>query len=171
LEDVLKKLSPEDAATVKHYFAQRNGMASKYGTPQQKPQASPIVRQPSAVDIALDPEKSLRANLQKMALIDPSCIITVRKINKLGLTSPYALKAYFKQFGPVEEVFVTHAVAKPNYEGEKMRMRPAGMGFVAFAKAEDALAVLNEQREHVIRGTSISVCTYEPRPAKEVRAS
>jgi hypothetical protein len=102
-------------------------------------------------------EGSLRSNLKKMSLIDSSRIFMARKIKPLGLNSPKSLWGYFQQFGPVEDVFVTHSLNKD----DPSLTRPAGTGFIAMKNAEDVLKVL--QQEHVIRRVRIVVEKYEHR--------
>jgi hypothetical protein len=187
LDEVLKKLSPEDAMTVQRLLESKQAapqqanpkprMAStndEHGIPkaqsliallnqtrQTKDDAGeihtvPPWRKPTPVN-----EGSLRDNLRKMGLIDSKRIFMVRQIKQLGVNSPTILKNYFKQFGPVTDVFVTHAIDKQN----QGRVRPASVGFVAMDKIEDVLTVL--QREHVIRGLNVATAKYEHRPIKE----
>jgi hypothetical protein len=113
---------------------------------------------------------SMRDNLIQLSLIGSSRIFSVRNIQTLGLNSPQILKAYFSKFGPVEGVFVTHSTRRQKASEEarggstrKPCLRPAVVGFVAMEKAQDAIAVMQTDREHVIRGYSVLVSEYKDR--------
>jgi len=222
LQGVLKKLSPEDAATVRHLFTVKNDMPScvpgnmlqqdvrNVGAQSRKrsdvPNAETLVVLLNQAAIALEEsngkgvrnrsadlgkpwrsnggevpwrrnpsmnlsdESSLRSNLQKMAKYDDKLIFMVRKINKLGLSSPIFLRDYFEKFGAIQEVFVTHAIDKQKDPRlpEKQRIRPAGIGFVVMKKAEDVTAILQrDEAQHTLRGVTVTVCKYEYRAPKE----
>jgi hypothetical protein len=219
LQGVLKKLSPEDAATVRHLFAVKSDMpscvpanklqqdVSKVRAQSRKrsdvPNVESLVTLLNKAAIALEEsngkgvrnrsadraqawrsnevpwrrnpslpltdESSLRSNLQKMAQYDDKLIFMVRKINKLGLSSPRFLRDYFEQFGAIQEVFVTHAIDKQKDPSlpEKQRIRPAGIGFVVMKKAEDVTAILQrDEAEHTLRGVRVFVTKYEYRAPK-----
>jgi hypothetical protein len=183
LDEVLKKLSPEDVATLQRIFEAKQDPSQKVTKtrdfPSEVPKAQNLIsllsqsRQTKGVaskthKTPCQSQKdamSLRSNLQKLEQTDSSRIFMARKINKLGLNSPTILKAYFQRFGPIEDVFVTHAVDKAN----PSRLRAAGVGFIVMKKAEDVLKIL--QHEHVIQGLSIVVGNYEHRPSKEAERS
>merc|ERR1719373_689245 len=100
-------------------------------------------------------EGSLRSNMIKMNEIADERIFMVRGIGKLGLKSAEILKEHFKQIGPVEEVFVTHAFNKSHTS-----MRAAGRGWVAMEKVEDVRLVL-QREQHEILGVSVSTHKIE----------
>jgi len=87
----------------------------------------------------------------------------VRKINRLGLDSCNLLEAYFSKFGTVDRMMVSHSRARSIFGKGACRVRPAGLGFLIMAKAEDVEAILAFGTEHEVEGVSISVHPFESR--------
>jgi hypothetical protein len=134
LGNVLRKLTTKDAAIVKAAFE-----AAEVSRTTKEPWA---IRFPSRA--------SVKDNFRKLAEIDPNRIFMVRKINKLGLSSPDILKAYFSKFGPVEDVYVAHGV----------HVLPAGFGHIVMESAEDVVNIFEQGLEHKISDVSITVTAY-----------
>jgi len=157
LQTVLSKLSAGDAAIVKAAFE-----ANEASRKAPEPTAA---RFPRAANITED--NTLRSNLQKLTAIDANRIFMVRKIGKLGLSSPEMLKTYFSKFGLVANVFVTHSIDKTNLDVEdsqaipRPRVRPAGVGFVVMEKTADVVNIFTHGLEHKILGVLISLTAYE----------
>lgn len=118
----------------------------------------------STVEPVDDAKETLRTNLRDLSLLDPSCVLMVRKINRLGIESPKLLEAYFSKFGTVDRVMVSHSRAKSIFGRGAARVRPAGLGFLVMTKAEEVEAVLAAGPEHDVEGVSISAHPFESRP-------
>lgn len=106
---------------------------------------------------------TLRTNLRDLSLMNPSCVLMVRKINRLGLDSCKLLEAYFSKFGTVDRMMVSHSRARSIFGKGACRVRPAGLGFLIMAKAEDVEAILAIGTEHEVEGVSISTHPFESR--------
>lgn len=116
-----------------------------------------------------DTKDTLRTNLRDLSLADPSQVLMVRKINRLGLDSPSALEAYFSTFGTVGRVMVSHSRAKSMFGRGAARVRPAGLGFLLMTTPEGAQAALAAGSEHEIQGTTITVHPFESRSVDSAR--
>jgi hypothetical protein len=168
LDEVLKKLSPNDANVVRRLFENREqakaphpkakSSISMSGQAQQTQHDGAFQKVPSPIPEGIDPsgdEGSLRSNLKKMKEIDEERIFMVRGIGKLGLNSANILREHFTQIGIVQEVFVTHA-----FNRKHTSMRAAQFGFIAMEKAEDVRSVL-QCEQHEILGVSVAAKMYE----------
>jgi hypothetical protein len=114
-----------------------------------------------APEVLPNDENSFRANMRKMSKVDPERIFMVRKIAKLGFNSDHFLTAHFKQFGTVEQVFVSHSIDKSCPVRDRPRIRPAGVAFVVMSKVEESVRAINDGGEHIVHGVNICVCKYE----------
>jgi len=101
-------------------------------------------------------QDSLAAFLRELSLLDNNRVLTLRKINKLGLEPTDALQTYLSKFGPVERIMVC---ATPAGKG-RARMRPAALGFAVMSKAEDAKAALDFGEHHHVAGADIVVAPF-----------
>lgn len=108
-------------------------------------------------------QETLRTNLRELERMDHTRILIVRRINRLGLESPTWLKAHFSLSGAVDKVLIAHSRGKASYHTGKVRVRPAGLGFIVMDTAADAQAVLSAGKEQVINGVTITVQPYEVR--------
>lgn len=208
LQDVISKLSPQDAATVissltdaamgRNYappvpattpvpmvFYPRSlarepaAKASQYGeqlgdhrrTTTQASRSqnvrSPVktasgARKDFTLKLQQPPETStLKDNLRQLSCLDPKSVILVRKISKLGLNSAQLLEIHFSRFGQVHKTFVSHSIEKPSGRRVHPRWRPASLGFVAMASAEDAAKAMRHGSEQTVLGVSILLGSYE----------
>mmetsp|Transcript_24981 Transcript_24981/g.39068 ORF Transcript_24981/g.39068 Transcript_24981/m.39068 type:complete len:441 (+) Transcript_24981:132-1454(+) len=118
-------------------------------------------RPSAALDLEAAPETTLRANLEELAKMDPARVLMLRKINKLGVRAPAMLKDYFSKFGAVDRVMISHSRAKSIYNPSQTRVRIAGLAFVVMSTEEEARAVLDIGREHVVQSVGISVSEFE----------
>jgi len=111
---------------------------------------------------------TLRTFLTGLANTDSERVLTVRRINRLGLDSKTLLKPYFEKFGEVDEVMVSHTTPKSvngsgqPHRDERRRIRPAVLGFIVMCKAEDAKAAMDyEGGNHVINGVTITAGPFQ----------
>jgi len=113
-------------------------------------------------------EETLRTHLQSLLKFEASCIIIVRKINRLGFDSPKFLKEHFSTRGTVLDVYVAHSRIKhTNCKNSQARWRPSGLGFVVMSRAEEVAAILKEGVEQDIHGCAIRVHVFERKAAME----
>lgn len=89
--------------------------------------------------------------------VDLECVLTIRKIHKLGLCSAELLRQHFSQFGEVERVMLLPSRPKSHGGGvSQNKIRPASMAFVVMRSRQPAIfARLNEV--HTIEGFPIQV--------------
>ena len=89
--------------------------------------------------------------------VDLECVLTIRKIHKLGVCSADMLRQHFSQFGEVERVMLLPS--RPKSHGgtvSQNKIRPASMAFVVMRSRQPAIiARLNEV--HTIEGFPIQV--------------
>lgn len=102
---------------------------------------------------------SLRTDLEKIKLHEPGTALLVRKIKPFGFESAEYLRTYFEQFGEVAEVLVSHCITKPSPKRGSGRVRPAALGFVVMASANDAEKAFAKGEQHAIsyKDTSVDV--------------
>lgn len=104
----------------------------------------------SGLPAETDDGNSLRNYLERIKMHTPGCALLIRKIKPLGFESPEHLRAHCEQFGKVAEVLVSHCITKPSAKRAKGRVRPAALGFIVMASAEDADAVFAQgEHQHV----------------------
>lgn len=104
--------------------------------------------------------RSLRKDLEALRLLPEKRVIIVRKIKALGFASVEALREYFEEFGPVEDVIVPHSSTKPGPRRGLGRMRPGVMGFVVMGNSEAAEAAMEKAEAHVVRDVAIKVSWF-----------
>lgn len=96
-----------------------------------------------------DTGDSLRSFLLELAdMDDDGCVLSVRKISKLGFDSAPLLQTYFSKFGTVQRVMVAPTVVK--CKSQKTRMRPACLGFVVMKSAAEVDAALKLGEAHTL---------------------
>jgi len=163
LQNVLGKLTAADAAIVKAAFQAKEAEASR---------KSGAARAPNVANVT--EENTLHSNLQKLGSIDSKRVFMVRKIGKLGFNSPEVLKTYFSKFGTIEEVLVSHSIDKRNVDPDDPQatpeVRPAGIGFIVMANADDVVSIFQHGLVHQVLGVDISLTAYEHHdPTKVMR--
>lgn len=159
LRDTLLALSPAPVKPWEGKFTsnqQRNSTANR--------QYQPIPFETSQ-HVPTD-ENSLRANMRKLASIEPERVLLTRTIAQLGLNSEYFLRAHFQQFGTVEQVLVCHPIKKSGTGRGRQRVRPSNTGFVVMKSAEEVSAVLARGSVQIIQGASVGVSKYVDRQAE-----
>lgn len=97
---------------------------------------------------------------------DPTKVLMMRKINRLGFESAAVLKDHYERYGPVCKVLVSNSHEKQS--GQKHRVRPSGIGFVVFENADDSLRALAVGAKQVVAGHEVFVSEFE---SKESRCS
>jgi hypothetical protein len=106
-------------------------------------------------------KNTMKTQLEALRLEAPLSVLTVRQINKLGLSSPLLLRSHFSNYGRVKDVLVAHSYVKYNTAGRRLhehrRVRAAGMGFVVMCSPEDAARVLSEGLEQVVNGWTVKI--------------
>jgi hypothetical protein len=151
LEDVLSKLSANDAAIVKAALMNKDNR-----------QATKLLHTPE--------ETTMRSILLQLGAIDAKRVVMARKIDKLGFKSPQILKTYFSKFGPVEKVLVPSGkVVDPDGPSGPL-VRPSGLGFIVMEKGEDVTKIFTKGLEHTLfPGKVISLTAYEHHDPQQVR--
>jgi len=109
--------------------------------------------------------ETLRMHLRSLLHVDSSRVLIVRKINRLGFSSPAILKEHFSWYGTVENVLVAHSRVKSGggQAGIVSRLRPSGLGFIVMSKTAEAESILSEGPEQHVCGTVIRVQKFERR--------
>ncbi|KAF4712990.1 hypothetical protein FOZ62_002207 [Perkinsus olseni] len=102
----------------------------------------------------------------------PGCVITLRKIQKLGYKASHIIKQHFaKKYGVrVIRLRLVHSRSKGCVErpGQSGPLRPANMGFLVLGKpasVEKVLAGVSESGIEVINGVAISVLRFIRNPS------
>ncbi|KAF4738593.1 hypothetical protein FOZ63_010671 [Perkinsus olseni] len=102
----------------------------------------------------------------------PGCVITLRKIQKLGYKASHIIKQHFaKKYGVrVIRLRLVHSRSKGCVErpGQSGPLRPANMGFLVLdkpASVEKVLAGVSESGIEVINGVAISVLRFIRNPS------
>jgi hypothetical protein len=105
---------------------------------------------------------TLSTSLQLLAKEDPSTLLIVRRINKLGFKAVRALKRHFSAYGAVERVLVAHSITRKKGDMQThLRRRPSSLGFVQMVDAEAVIAALDGGSEQEINGANICVQKFE----------
>jgi hypothetical protein len=103
---------------------------------------------------------TLQQHLQLLESEDPLCVLSLRKINRLGFDSRAILERHFAWHGVANKVLVSHLKVKQ--AGHRpARLRPAGLGFVVMASREDALNVLQHGECQMIGDVEIAVQPFQ----------
>lgn len=122
-------------------------------------------------------EFNLATLLQVLDEVDESCVLTVRKIHKIGLNSAQILREHFSQFGEVDRVMLLPSRPKATSQALTAevsvgsgKIRPASMAFVVMRSRQPAIvARLNEI--HVIEGHPIQVQLFKRDPTSVAEAT
>lgn len=121
-------------------------------------------------------EFNLATLLQVLEEVDEACVLTVRKIHKIGLNSAQILREHFSQFGEVDRVMLLPSRPKASSQpctGSGLevplpgKIRPASMAFVVMRSRQPAIvARLNEI--HMIDNHPIQVQFFKRDPNASV---
>jgi hypothetical protein len=102
--------------------------------------------------------------------VDEACVLTVRKIHKLGLNSAQALREHFSQYGEIDRVLLLPSRPKSNVaNAANGKVRPASMAFVVMRSRQPAIiARLNEI--HILEGHPVQVQKFKRDPEDDAGA-
>jgi len=115
--------------------------------------------------------ETLRIHLQSLLNTDPGRVLLVRKINRLGFSSPDVLREHYSWYGEVERVLVAHSRVKSCItQQQAYRLRPAGLGFIVMSRVEDARMILNAGVEQMVHGVLVRVQKFERRMSEQMAA-
>lgn len=109
---------------------------------------------------AKDDSETLRIHLQELEVADPQCVLSVRKINRLGFDSRALLERHFAWYGVPSQILVAHLRVKSSGR-RPARTRPAGLGFVVMATEADAERVLALGEKQLIGDVEILVSRFQ----------
>merc|ERR1719174_364648 len=104
--------------------------------------------------------QTLQHHLKLLESEDPLCVLSVRKINRLGFDSKAILERYFAWHGVATKVLVAHLKVKQSGH-RPARSRPAGLGFVVMASRDDAVNVLHQGERQMIGDVEIVVQPFQ----------
>lgn len=105
---------------------------------------------------------TLSASLQMLANVDPTCLLIVRRINKLGFKASRKLKQHFATYGAVVRVLVAHSTVKQQGDpSSRARRRPSSLGFVHMATPSAVAEILKLGENQDIAGSVIRVQRFE----------
>ena len=90
------------------------------------------------------------------------CILTVRKIHRLGFKSARALRKHFSQFGRVDKILLLPSRPKIA-DGEQAKPRPASMGFIVMESVGAAASALSKGDTHEVAVWQIQVQQFHRR--------
>ena len=114
---------------------------------------------------------NLSTLLQVLEEVDEACVLTVRKIHKLGLNSAQVLREHFSQFGEVDRVMllpsrpksVASSAAAMHPSVGVGKVRPASMAFVVMRSRQPAI-IARLSEIHAIEGHSVQVQKFRRDP-------
>jgi len=124
-------------------------------------EAIPEFVPPAYISAKLIGSGSLRQDLELLRQRQPSHVIIVRRIKKLGFESPQLLDEHFSQYGEVKELLVAHSHVKPTAKRPNGRVRPAALGFVVMANEEAAQNAFKAGAEQMIYSNVIELASFE----------
>jgi len=102
----------------------------------------------------------LKYQLQALQQEDARCIVTTRRLAKLGFDSAHKVRCYFSCYGEVQCVHVPGSTRQESTTPTPKR-RAGSVGFVVMASAEAACAVVQDGPAHVVCGVMITVHAFE----------
>lgn len=105
----------------------------------------------------------LGANLASLERQDPSCILILKKINRLGFAAAEVLARHYSRYGAVAEVLLSNAQERSGERSRQQRLRPSGMGWLRFESASSAALALSAGEEQWVEGAGILVRQFVSR--------
>jgi len=109
----------------------------------------------------------LASHLQELESEDSTCVLALRRINKLGFHSREILSQHFSSYGVVEKVLLSCSHEKPENTSCRVRLRPSGLGFLVMERVEDAEAIFAQGEVQHVGGVPIEVRRFRPRREME----
>jgi len=114
---------------------------------------------------------NLSTLLQVLDEVDENCVLTVRKIHKLGLNSAQVLREHFSQYGEVDRVMLlpsrpkSVASSASGYHSPLGvgKVRPASMAFVVMRSRQPAI-IARLIEIHTIEGHPVQVQKFRRDP-------
>jgi hypothetical protein len=97
--------------------------------------------------------------------VDIECVLTIRKIHKLGLASADLLREHFSQFGEVDRVMLLPSRPKSHSTlgTGAVKVRPASMAFVVMRSRQPAI-ISRLDEIHFVEGYPIQVQKFRRDP-------
>lgn len=99
--------------------------------------------------------------------VDIECVLTIRKIHKLGLDSADLLREHFSRFGEVDRVMLLPS--RPKSHGgagaATVKVRPASMAFVVMRSRQPAI-IARLDEVHFVEGFPIQVQKFRRDPSQ-----
>jgi hypothetical protein len=109
----------------------------------------------------------IASHLNELEKEDPNKILILRRINRLGFNSGDILKQHYERYGPVSKVLLSNAHARQEGTPYPVRLRPSGIGYILFERAEDAACALAEGETHVVAGVEIFARGFQGKQPSE----
>lgn len=109
----------------------------------------------------LDSVGSLREDLELLRQYDSERCLIVRRIKRLGLSSPDVLRKHFEDFGEVTEVLAAHSFERKSAKCRCDRIRPAALGFIVMGTAEAAQEIVRAGPTIAIGDVEINIKRFE----------
>lgn len=106
----------------------------------------------------------IASHLKELLHEDPSCVLLLRQINRLGFDSPELLRAHYLQYGGVVKVLVSNTQEKDGTLPYPVRVRPSGIGFVLMDSPGAASAARAQGTEQTVSGVQVKVLEFQRRP-------
>jgi hypothetical protein len=118
---------------------------------------------------------NLSTLLQVLDEVDEACVLTVRKIHKLGLNSAQVLREHFSQYGEVDRVMllpsrpksVACSAGSMHASLGVGKIRPASMAFVVMRSRQPAI-IARLSEIHTIEGHPAQVQKFRRDPCNTV---
>jgi len=109
----------------------------------------------------------LATHLNQLEDEDPSKVIIVRKINRLGFDSANILKEHYASIGAVSKVLLSNQHERQAGLPFQVRLRPSGIAFLVFETVEGAAKALAQGPTQTVAGFEIFVRAFEKRASDE----
>jgi hypothetical protein len=109
----------------------------------------------------------IASHLNELEKEDPNKILILRRINRLGFKSGEILKEHYERYGEVRKVLLSNAHTRNDDTPYQVRLRPSGIGYVLFERAEDAERALLEGEKQVVAGVEIFARAFQGKQPSE----
>lgn len=145
----------------------RSSLDSRLRTPKM-PTPSQVGAKVAAGEMSVG---SLRDDLERLKEFDAQQCLIVRRIKRLGLSSPDILRKHLSAFGGVKEMLISHSFEKKSSKCRADRVRPAALGFIVMDTVEGAQAALRAGPTIMIGDVDVEVKIFEPLEAFQQKES
>merc|ERR1719428_2717385 len=150
------------AAPITDLVAEKAVVAKPLPLPAQPAPAVCAAQRAAFAAAGLESVGSLRDDLEKLKEYENERCLIVRRIKRLGLSSPTLLRKHFEEYGTVTEVLVAHSFERKSAKCRVDRVRPAALGFLVMGSVAEASAVLRAGPNITVGDVSIEVSIFEP---------